>query len=302
MTKTRWLGAIAFWLCAFAASASARASLVAYYPFNAANPLADLSGNGNTLILPSSPSNQPTYSPTGGFTGGAFQFNGNTRLIAPVNIDPLNAGGMPNMTWGAWVNSNLVSPFLYKVLGQDNGNYDRVIGLDIRGTGGFRFTAFRGPLGSGMIDNSTPYVANQWVFIAATYDQSLHQETLYVETNPYVGGTIQSFTTTTAFDGGQFQFAIGDIRPDFQSEGFQGTIDNVFVYNQTLTATQIATVRDNNGLLPSSPVPEPSSLMLAAVGAGCAVVLKRRRASAGKFLKSSSRETAQNSQPSPTVT
>ncbi len=78
----------------------ARAALVGYWTFDdntsASTRLSDDSGNGNTLTIGGT---TPAYS-TSGFSGGAFDFNGTGRLIAPINVDD---DVKPPTPWGAAV-------------------------------------------------------------------------------------------------------------------------------------------------------------------------------------------------------
>src|ERR1043166_5254059 len=76
----------------------AQAGLLGFYPFDdAANPLKDASGKGQDLQGGVA---DPTYSASGGYQGGAYQFNGTQRLISPINI---NFDALPTLTMGAWV-------------------------------------------------------------------------------------------------------------------------------------------------------------------------------------------------------
>jgi hypothetical protein len=152
----------------------ARAGLIGLYTFDdPANPLKDTSGANNNLT--GTAGTDPVWSATTGFNGtGSYTFTSD-RLVAPINI---NASVMPKMTWGAWVRTNTLTSGLYKVLGQDNGAWDRTIGLDNRNPGAgpvFRYTTF---VGDDAVNNSgplegTPGPVNttDWTFIAASYDQ-----------------------------------------------------------------------------------------------------------------------------------
>ena len=237
-------------LLSFATSPT-RAGLVALYQFNDPNNLGlDTSGNNNNAT------NMGQATGATGYQGGAASFVGAVGLQSPVNVDP---SVMPQMTWGAWVMPTATDP-IRAVLSSDNGGFDRGIDIDSRG-GSTSWSAFTGSgvLGSGVTPSTTA-----WTFLAAVYDQSSNSLTFYVNG--------QSFTTTTSFGGSQPIFDIGN-NPSF-GEYYNGLIDNVFVYNQALTADQIATIRAKG--FPSA-VPEPSSLTLLGIAAVCLAGVARRR-------------------------
>ena len=145
-------------------------SLIGFYPFDdPENPLADASGAETEL---ESVDKDPSFEADGGFTGGGFLFDGTQRLVAPLDINP---DQIPELTMGAWVKTSTLSPGLRKVMGHDNGGWDRTIGLDNR-NGGFRYTSF---IGNGRPVQGTPSPENidNWTFLASVYDQSSNQVT-----------------------------------------------------------------------------------------------------------------------------
>ncbi|MEC9037337.1 MAG: hypothetical protein VX588_10985, partial [Verrucomicrobiota bacterium] len=107
---------------------SIQAELIAFYTFDdEGDPFADSSGQGNDIS--GTVGVEPTWGSDIGFGDtGAYDFSGGT-LTAPIDI---NAGVIPDMTWGAWVRTDNTSPGLRKIMGHDNGGWDRTIGLDSR--------------------------------------------------------------------------------------------------------------------------------------------------------------------------
>ena len=103
------------------------ATLLGFYTFDDPNdPFADSSGNGNDLAQGNGV--EPSWGADIGFKGsGAHDFTGGT-LISPIDINP---GQLPDMSWGAWVRTNNTDPGLRKVMGHDNGGWDRTLGLDL---------------------------------------------------------------------------------------------------------------------------------------------------------------------------
>lgn len=230
--------------------APAGADIVAYYDFdNAANPLLDATGNGHTIT--GTASTNPVWGATTGFaSSGAYEFSGD-RLIVPIDINP---SALPRMTWGAWVKTNTLTSSLYKVLGHDNGAWDRTLGLDNRLPAVFRYTSFTGndPVNnSGPVEGTPgPASTSQWSFIAASYDQVAKTVTVYVDVD--ASTTADALATVTepgAFGTGWSTFAIGAIRPDQNSEPWSGVIDNVFLYNEVLTPAAVTKLRDDGGVV-----------------------------------------------------
>ncbi|NMD18933.1 MAG: choice-of-anchor D domain-containing protein [Verrucomicrobia bacterium] len=212
--------------------------LIAFYPFDdPANPLRNATGKGSDLIVPAGAA--PAYQAAGGIEGGAYVFSGQQRLIAPISINP---GDLPQLTMGAWVKASSLVPGLRKIMGHDNGGYDRSIGFDTR-NGSFRFTAFTG---SGLVpDTPVPVSTEAWSFVAITYDQENQTLAFYVD--PDVATTDDPLTVVvspTVFGPGFTTTAIGGLRPDNADEGWQGSIDNVFFYQTVLDVDALTRIRD----------------------------------------------------------
>ncbi len=214
-----------------------RESLVAFYHFDdPEKSLEDSSGNANTL----DPVSPPTYVPSGGFQGGAYDFDGNQRFVADIDI---NIDQMPQLTVGAWVKPSNLTSGLKKVLGSDDGGWDRTIGLDNR-EDDFRYTAFVGNQRP-VVGTPGPENTEDWTFFAAVFDETTAEVTVYVDVNAgTTGDPLISVTEPTAFGAGPPQISIGSLRPDNNSEGWQGLLDNVFLYDAALTETQLAYLRN----------------------------------------------------------
>ncbi|HEX2748565.1 MAG TPA: LamG-like jellyroll fold domain-containing protein [Verrucomicrobiales bacterium] len=216
------------------------ATLTAFYSFDdSANPLKDDSGNAHTLSLGIGA--DPVWGATTGFSSsGAYLFTSDS-LICPIDINP---GVMPQMSWGAWVRTDTLVPALYKVMGHDNGGYDRTMGLDPRPENVFHYTTFTG---TGVVAGTPgPVNTTDWTFLAATYDQTAGTATMYVDLNAATTNEpLRSATEAASFGAGFGNFAIGDLRPDGVSEPWAGSIDNVFVYSGILSDEEIRNLRDN---------------------------------------------------------
>ena len=219
---------------------SANGELIALYTFDDAdNPDADSSGQGNDIS--GTVGTAPTWGSDIGFGGsGAYDFAGGT-LTVPVDI---NASVMPDMTWGAWVRTNNTDPGLRKVMGHDNGGWDRTIGLDNR-NGQFRYTSFTG-IGRPVVgDLPGPDSTEDWTFLAASYDSADGSVSVYVDVDASsIDDELIKVTEPANWNNGQGTFAIGGLRPDNTAEAWDGSIDNVFVYEGILTDEEMKDLRD----------------------------------------------------------
>lgn len=211
-------------------------ALVGFYPFDEPAPQADASGLGRDL---QSVGVDPTFRSAGGLEGGAYTYDGNQRWVAPIDINP---GTLPQMTMGAWVKTATIAPGLRKIMGSDDGGWDRTIGLDDR-EGPFRYSSFIGN-GTPAVGGPTPTSTNHWTFFAVTYDSVAGNLTMFVDLDSLSGEPLTGVTVPASFGDGFAQIAIGAIRPDVQSEGWVGAIDNIFLYDEILSPTRLAEIRD----------------------------------------------------------
>ena len=158
-------------------------------------------------------------------------------MQTPLDINPTTA---PQLTMGAWARvSDGISSGVRQILAHDNGGWDRGIGTDNRGDfdgggdGTFRWTGFTG---SGPLGFTTPVAGteDEWVFIAAVYDAAASSTTIYIDDEFFEGQAVHGYSwhnLTIAAN------------PGFREEGWDGDIDNVFVFDQALSNAEIEAVR-----------------------------------------------------------
>ena len=213
------LAAIAF----LTAPARAQGGLVAAYSFGegAGTTVADASGNGNTGVIANAAWT------TAGKYGNALVFNGTNSRIA-INDSPalhLSTG----MTLEAWVNLSKVTNNWRDVIYKGNDNYF----LEATSQHGSR-PAVGGTFGSTGVEvyGTSALTANTWAHLAATYDGATLR--LYVN-----GLQVASAARTGNLATSANPLEIGG--DSIYGQFFQGTIDEIRVYNITLTAAQIQT-------------------------------------------------------------
>ncbi|MBN1189961.1 MAG: hypothetical protein JXA46_09425 [Dehalococcoidales bacterium] len=202
---------------------------VAYYPFN--GDVKDYSGSGLHG------ENSGAEFVTGKY-GQALKFNGaNSYVSAPVNINP---DVMPKLTITAWAKADKANA-IQTIISQDNGNCDRALNIDYRG-GGEGWSCF---CGTGSVLGYKEVAVNQWTFLAVVYDQPAGKVRLYVNNEMFEkDGTIES---------GWDHVYIGK-SPSF-GEDFSGLIDEVMIFNQVLTTSEINSIKSSGPASVSATAP-----------------------------------------------
>jgi hypothetical protein len=248
-----------FALFLHASVSGAFAQLLAYFPFDSGT-ANDASGNGFNATY-----NGATFT-AGGYTGGAFAFNGTGSSYIQIDNLDINPGTYPTLTMGAWVSTNEVGTFIRQIISHDNGSFDRSLGLDYRGS----LTGWSTFVGSGVLAGQAATVG-AWTFVAVAYNQTASTAMLYIN-----GAT---YTYNSASDGGGFNYTRIGSNPGF-GEFFNGTIDEVFFFSSALTASQLDNIR-LNGVLAAVPEPSVSALLIGFAAVSCAAALRRRKANRG---------------------
>ena len=273
-------------IAAITISTSSASTLVGWFKFDdSANLGLDSSGKGNNGVVVDVNGGIPTYA-SSGYTGGAAMFNGSSNgsssgglINIPINANPLV---MPKMTWGIWVKpsvltANTAGSNVRNLISIDNGDWDRAIAVDNRFSGSPAYGIWNGV----WAQSSGIPISNNWTFLAVTYDNNYYGTTL--NGNPkglisvYVNGALLTTFDSAYGSSSATSIALG-ANPAWQAspvEMFNGLIDNVFVYDDSLTQTQISQLNTDGS--PVSLVPEPSAISLLAIGLSGLAMMRRRR-------------------------
>jgi hypothetical protein len=243
----------------------ARAAVIGFYTLNGnAN---DSSGNGNNGTIHGS----VTFTNNAPFGGSALTLDGTSRSnFVSVPIDS-TVSGQPTETFGAWffVPTGASTSSIRGLISNDDGDFDRTLDEDTR-NGGFQDSVFIG----GSVVGGGSVATNQWVFVAASYNNSGGNNGSYI----FQVGANQ-FTGSTSFDGNSVAGTtyLG-INPNFDLQ-FQGEIADAFFYNTALTASQLTAIEEGgpSAILGTS-TPEPASFSLLGVGLFLLTAAARRRA------------------------
>jgi hypothetical protein len=247
---------------------ASHAGLVGLWRFKHDNNLlqGDASGNGNHAT----PAGNADWVFDGVRNSGAMSFDGNNDFLSAADSASLSVVG--DITIAAWVNvgntiggSNNWRGLLGKGVSSNPASYQfffnqgNLVPVFLRGTGNPANTVITG---GGVVPTE-----NTWEHWAIT--QSGTAVTFYRNGNLVHNGTI---STTMADDNGPLY--IGN-RGDSQLD-WLGRMDDVAIFNESLSPSQIADIRD--GDFTEFGVPEPSAVaMLVVASLGVANSARRRK-------------------------
>ena len=185
----------------------------------------DFSGNGNNGSVTSA-----TWTSSGKLNG-AMEFDGSDDYVDCGNDGSLTFGSGDSFTYSAWI---------YQISAQSGWRGIVYHGATGESQGHIGLQATTRYLSGGTGDGSTwqthssTYAPslNTWVHVAITLDRNLNVLKLYAE-GIEVGNFSHSYVPTATSVG----LRIGEGNPN--SERFNGTMDEVAIWNRTLTATEI---------------------------------------------------------------
>lgn len=294
-------------LAALLSGQTAFAGLKAYWTFD--NTVADATGNVTTPGILEPLAAPATFSavnvPTVGGTHSLNLTGANTRFHVPYQ-PAIALGKASDFTISMWINPSSAGT-------SGAGAGSRV--FDIRGTGalgnfeGFQMKLVENVAGSQwVIDGNSihfddgagtsvtapafgsNFPDNTWHHLALAYNSTTDQARYFINGNP--SGPINlaplvDFASTNDLSVGSEIYASGVLMADntARSQKFTGHLDELAIFDQLLTDTQIAQLAAGTLLpsefLPMPLTPEPMSIVLwLAVAAGAALVALRRRCAA----------------------
>ena len=251
----------AFSLLAIAPAANA--SLIGLYTYNNASNLGlDSSGKGNNLV------NSGSTAATIGVYGGGLNLNGGSALLAASGTLAGLPTGDSSYTITSWINPTVSG--IGGVVGW--GNYfanNQVVAFRMNGDNSMHNYWWANDLTATVSTNlAAGDGADGWHFVAATYDAASHFEAIYID------NVLVSSRFAWDLNAQGMNFAVGKTVGD---EYFNGQMDNTAIFNQSLSASQLLTVSRNDfSAFGVNAVPEPTSLLLLAIGAAAAVGARRR--------------------------
>jgi hypothetical protein len=207
--------------------------LVAYWKFDGAygTTASDSSGNGNHGTL----FGDPTWRPDEGKISGALDFDGDGDYVKTEDTTNGLDFAPGSFSVSAWINPREVEDRWRAIL-----EYDRYVfagsnwfGIWLNHEGGFHFR-----VGRSTLDSEQRIAPNAWHLVTATYDSTEQMMSVYVDgrldtawmsagPNTYYNAPTVSKLTIGAY-------GLED------SEYFDGKIDDLRIYNRTLTAAEVA--------------------------------------------------------------
>jgi hypothetical protein len=175
-------------------------------------------GNNATIV------NGSFWNRTGGRIGAAYQFDGVNDYISVPTSSSLNIRN--KITVEAWINPSVINNDPYKTIFEKN-NDDYLLALGAPSTGPLFY--FNTDVQPHEIDSNWNIAVNTWHHVVGTYNGSVAKI--------YVDGVLrnQSEVTGQMFNSNQALRIGGQADDSF----FNGTIDEIKIYNRSLSAQQV---------------------------------------------------------------
>ncbi len=218
--------------------------LVGYWGFSGnAN---DSSVNGNNGTVTGATLTTDRF----GNANSAYHFNGNgsnnsISVASPVNI-PI---GNQSRTFSVWIRTN--STYWGRTIIEHGGSASTLQELGTGTNGGTNINYFGG-LNAGTYPNNL-ITSNQWVHFVAMYDSTTSTTKIYCN-----GVLVTTQILTTPFNTTQGTLWIGKKSPLFITNAgddyvWQGELDDISIYNRTLSETEIQQLYTGTVIVASCP-------------------------------------------------
>jgi len=181
----------------------------------------DFSGNGNNGTVENA-----TWTSSGRI-GGAFEFDGVDDFVNISNSSSLTGDFFSNENWTfqAWVKPTLTGDGWQGIL---NGVGGDDIAVFLSTTSGFSLRGNVGGEWTILCEENDVFTANIWQLVTVVSNSTNY--------TIYKNGEVMNSCPYNQTDGGNSYYKIGEVA---SNENFNGTIDEVAVYNRSLTAVEI---------------------------------------------------------------
>jgi hypothetical protein len=227
---------------------------------------ADKTGNLNTGTLRAGMVWDANGAPGGSTPGGSLNFSGTNNHVVDIPGIPINMlGNTTGYTIAGWLSPD----------NTDNDNFyfgssNQGVHHGQRGGGTPSFAHWGNDFnGTTQVPTGASSDPNSWVHVAYTYDPVSDDAFIYyngaLDTSGNEGGPNNS--TGVFLLGGR----------NGGTETFDGSIDDVGVWNSILPLADIEALAAGASPFPAAGVPEPSTLVLAGLGLLSLVAFRRRR-------------------------
>lgn len=206
------------------------ANLVGYWPLDGDG--TDLSGNGNTAT----PSAGMTV--VDGLTGSAFQFNGTSDYLDVGTLSGFD-DLYGDITYCSWIKPMGAVDDYFIILDNFQGSERSSLMI----SNGNKLSSHL--MGGSAIYGLSDLARDEWQHVALTIDRD-GEARFYINGELDQIAALPSAVATTALSPNNFKIGV---RGDMGDHWFDGIIDEVFLFNRTLTGEEIADISGINGLI-----------------------------------------------------
>jgi hypothetical protein len=196
----------------------------------------DFSGNGNVGTL----TNMEEADWVVGKKGKALSFDGVNESVNAGTASSLQTTG--NLSIGAWIkltSQPALDTNAYQIVAKDKDSGGRAYAFDYYNLTGNRHLRFyiNGGAGSNKLEGTTALATGVWYYVAATYSTG-GVITLYINGAQEAQGS----GAATSIPSASANVTIGAREYTGFEDYFNGSIDDVRIYNRTLSAAEVASL------------------------------------------------------------